>query len=1220
MTSPSVRRRVNRFWPLVAATGFAVGSAVVSGAAPAPSISSAATAHPAAASTALTLAPNAVPTTPGPHTVDTDVRLDGRATRLRFRFWMPTGEAKSSGRLPLVVSLSPADGTALAAPSSRTADGPFAVLAPACPAGHAWSEPAAEAILGQLIDGVVADAALDADRVYLTGFGSAAVDTWRSGAAMAGRLAGIAPVDGEPTADPAATVTALWHVAVCRVTSRAGGVEPMVAALVNRPHRDFTTRMGTSGDPAIDAAAAYADPSFWGWLFAQRRSVDTSAPPPPRDPQHTHLGLPTVVKAGTPAVAVTVDLHALPTTAGYSVVPATLRLGDKTLPFDFGLYLPPGFPHAVGYHGGPIPTIVNLHWREFFGGADDQVIRETLPKLLVRAATEEKHQGERPAEPVALLHVAPVICIMPHCPADGRYERTPGMAEAVGQLIDQVVPALHADADRVFLTGVSYGGSSSWVVGERIAGRLAGIIPCDGRRTADPAATALALRDVGVYISVGDRDGEFTNDARVMVAAMTAGGHPDLTYREIHGGNHFCFSSTYTDPAFWAWLEGQRRAPASSRSSVAAALTDASTSAAPVTLAMAAAAQTQPAVVPVKPAPVAAPPQQPKPAPAPPPVAAPVKPPAVTAASAKPASPPPPAAAPAKPPVAPVAAAALPKPVPPPPPPPLPANTFPLDPASLPTTPGPHVVKVNIRMDGRPVRFRFWLDLPTGYGHGSQAWPVVMSLHNRGSIGGDGNGSITGEGLPYLLTHDRLDVRAEGAKPANPLDLKNAFPFICVAPQVPTDHLFDDPAMLTVIDQLLEAVVNDCHGDPTRTYLTGFSYGASNTWLVGSALADHFAAIAPIDGRATPDPAATVAKLAHTGVYQVVGGHDDEFMPEAKRMITALAAGPHPDFAFHEVPGGNHFCYSMVYTDPTFWTWMFAHRRVPPAEAARRRAAIVPGVTVLLDAAALPRRAGYEVVRPTVRVDGEDLSVPIGVWLPRGFPRVDAPLPVIVSLHNRYAIGMDGSPGALLGEGLPMILWRGDPNRGEHGDVPLHPVNPATDEAFIGVFPQCPSGQKWEAAPMPEVIDKVVAAVLAGYGTGEADPDRVYLTGWSYGASCTWAVATAYPQRFAAIAVNDGRAMPDPAAAVAKLRDLGVYLAFGDRDGDFTNDGGKMLDALAAARHPNFVQRVVRHGDHQSYQCVYDDPAFWGWLLAQRRHPSPRADRPSSAGNAAAVP
>ncbi len=908
-----------------------------------------------------------LPITPGRHSATARVRLDGRPVDLHFDLTLPAASDGTRG-LPLVVSLT--DPPPAAAP-------PFACLVPQCPAGLTWADPSADDALRQLIDRLVDDAHLDPGRVYLIGTGSA--DAWRLGTALAGRLAGVAAIRAAAPADPAAAVAGLWHVAVYAVADRAD--DPMLVALAALPHRDFSARI----EPAADAAAVSADPAFWGWLFAQTRSADTAAPPAAR--RDVHLGRPTTVPSANADVSVSVDLNALPTTAGFSVVPATLRLNGRTLPFDFGLYLPPGYPRAVGYGGGPVPTVVNLHWREFFGGADAQVIAETLPKLLVRTPNEEKHTGERPADPVPLTHVAPIVCIMPHCPADCRFERTPGMAEAVGRLLDQVVPALHADPDRVFVTGVSYGGTSSWLVAERNPGRFAGVVACDGRRTADPAATAAALRDAAVYISAGDRDGDFTNDGRRMVAALVDAGHPDVTYREIHGGGHFCFSSTYTDPAFWAWLQSRHRPAAA-------------------TLA-----------------------------------AAPTTPPPVLLASTVGTTPPPSTR-----PAAPPATRPTPAAVPPPP-----DTSFTLDPATLPTAPGPHVVRAAVRLNGRPVRFRFWLYLPAGYdAYKPQAWPVVVALHNRGFIGGDGNGSLTGEGLPFLLTHDRPDPRWHGNAPADPVDLQHAAPFVCVAPQCPTAHTFDDPGMLAVIDQMTAAVVASCHGDPARTYLTGFSYGASNTWLVAAGLPERFAAIAPVDGRATPDPAATVGRLKHTSVYQVVGGRDDEFLPEAKRMVTALAAGPHPDFAFHVVPGGNHFCYGSVYTDPAFWTWMFARRRGGLVAAAHEATASPPPpppprpyagrVVVLMSAASLPTKPGYAVVRPAVGVGGRPLSVPVGIWLPPAFRPGGGPLPVILSLHNRYAIGMDGSDNGLLGEGLPMILTRRRPrHRRRHARPPGSP-------------------------------------------------------------------------------------------------------------------------------------------------------------------------------------
>ena len=144
--------------------------------------------------------------------------------------------------------------------------------------------------------------------------------------------------------------------------------------------------------------------------------------------------------------------------------------------------------------------------------------------------------------------------------------------------------------------------------------------------------------------------------------------------------------------------------------------------------------------------------------------------------------------------------------------------------------------------------------------------------------------------------------------------------------------------MLGVLDQLIVQVTAAYKADPDRVYLTGWSYGGSMTWPVAVALSDRLAAAAPLDGRTPRNPVAAAAALRHLAVYQVVGGVDREFIPEAQRMVVALAAAQHPNFTFRVVPEGNHFCYALVYTDPTFWSWMLSQRR-DPAAAVRAAAA-----------------------------------------------------------------------------------------------------------------------------------------------------------------------------------------------------------------------------------------------------------------------------------------
>ena len=258
-----------------------------------------------------------------------------------------------------------------------------------------------------------------------------------------------------------------------------------------------------------------------------------------------------------------------------------------------------------------------------------------------------------------------------------------------------------------------------------------------------------------------------------------------------------------------------------------------------------------------------------------------------------------------------------------------------------------------------------------------------------------------------------------------------------------------------------------------------------------------------------------------------------------------------------------------------------------------------PGVTVTLDEATLPQTPGWHLLAPTVKVDGKPMPFEFGLWLPKSYKAGGPPLPVIVHMHNRFAIGGSGAE-RLEEEGLPALLCRGSltDNRAT-GQRPVAIINPNDDVSVIGVVPHCPDGQQFKSDPMPRVLDALAGAVVKSYA---ADAERVYLTGFSYGGSCTWQVAEQTPTRWAAIAPMDGRRTDDPARTVARLRHVAVWITEGDNDGDFTNDGRLMRDSFDAAGHSNFTYHEVAGGNHFSYNLVYIDPAFWGWLLGQRRH------------------
>ena len=82
----------------------------------------------------------------------------------------------------------------------------------------------------------------------------------------------------------------------------------------------------------------------------------------------------------------------------------------------------------------------------------------------------------------------------------------------------------------------------------------------------------------------------------------------------------------------------------------------------------------------------------------------------------------------------------------------------------------------------------------------------------------------------------------------------------------------------------------------------------------------------PVSGRATADPARTATILARTPAYVGCGEIDSFFAGQSKVMHEALGAAGHADLVFRAVPNGNHFSYSVIYTDREFWDWLFARR------------------------------------------------------------------------------------------------------------------------------------------------------------------------------------------------------------------------------------------------------------------------------------------------------
>jgi len=249
---------------------------------------------------------------------------------------------------------------------------------------------------------------------------------------------------------------------------------------------------------------------------------------------------------------------------------------------------------------------------------------------------------------------------------------------------------------------------------------------------------------------------------------------------------------------------------------------------------------------------------------------------------------------------------------------------------TMPSSPGYHVFRATVDTGQKQLTIPVGIFLPPKYFKSKEPFPILVSLHNQYAKGGDG-ANFVHEGIARLWVQDGIDSRDATTAPADAIVLRKSAPFIGLAPGCPEDFSFDLPPMPQIVSQLIAQIEKIYRTDDQRIYLTGFSYGGSCTWRIAEQMPWQYAAIVPLSGRKTADPAKTIEALKDMPIYLACGTNEWS-LPECRTMHEALESGKHGKFIYHEIKDGTHFCYSFVYTDPKFWQWLLAQKRRPVAE------------------------------------------------------------------------------------------------------------------------------------------------------------------------------------------------------------------------------------------------------------------------------------------------
>ncbi|HEY46546.1 MAG TPA: prolyl oligopeptidase family serine peptidase [Anaerolineae bacterium] len=210
------------------------------------------------------------------------------------------------------------------------------------------------------------------------------------------------------------------------------------------------------------------------------------------------------------------------------------------------------------------------------------------------------------------------------------------------------------------------------------------------------------------------------------------------------------------------------------------------------------------------------------------------------------------------------------------------------------------------------------------------------------------------------------------------------------------------------------------------------------------------------------------------------------------------------------------------------------------------------------------------------------------LYLPEGYwEDPDKLWPMIFFLHGAGDGEFDST--YVLSMGLPAVLYLGE----QPEDFP-----------FIVVSPQAFPGSAWWTGDTLPILNALLGEVIETY---QVDPDRVYLTGLSMGGYGSWFLATAYPERFAAMVSVSGSGyrtnfIPEE-ETLCRLKDVPVWAIHGALDVISAPEASKLfasaLQVTCGVEVKWTMYDDLGHGG--AYDRAYRDPELYAWMLEQSR-------------------
>jgi predicted peptidase len=203
---------------------------------------------------------------------------------------------------------------------------------------------------------------------------------------------------------------------------------------------------------------------------------------------------------------------------------------------------------------------------------------------------------------------------------------------------------------------------------------------------------------------------------------------------------------------------------------------------------------------------------------------------------------------------------------------------------------------------------------------------------------------------------------------------------------------------------------------------------------------------------------------------------------------------------------------------------------------------------------------------------------------------------IVKRIHMHYLLYLPEEYGSSDQDWPLLVFLHGMGERGDdiekvkvHGPAKL--IEAGKKFPFIVVSPQCPDDQWWDV----DVLHTLIQDIASTY---KVDDNRIYLTGLSMGGYGTWALASKYPDTFAAIAPICGGGDVKKAAL---LKNIPVWAFHGAKDPVVPRVQSEQMIAAVKKAGGDAKLTVYPKAGHDSWTETYNNQKLYDWLLAQKK-------------------